>query len=308
MPKPSNPIIAIKKLLPARKTIVVLIASNIATAGLVFYLINDVNHSQQKDLNLHGGNRQASVVKLKQCDPGSNQAECRLVKWKPYKDPVPIRHMGFSIVSLPPPPPSSSSPAKIVNNQPTLSCPVHEWHSRWNTQVSLRASKAPRDKPYNRNLFAHWSDLDGDGINTRHDLLASTAIDPTSIRYAKNGKSVLHGKWYDPYTDLTFTNPRALDIDHVVPLKYAWDHGAWQWTAQKREKFANDEATNLLAVRAKENRQKSAAGPLEWLPPNKKWQCQYVLRFRRVSLLYGLKFTPIEDQELRSLQACLCGQ
>jgi len=38
-----------------------------------------------------------------------------------------------------------------------------------------------------------------------------------------------------------------VEIDHVVPLEWAWERGAWRWSGQKRETFAND-PVNLLAV------------------------------------------------------------
>jgi hypothetical protein len=32
---------------------------------------------------------------------------------------------------------------------------------------------------------------------------------------------------------------------HIVPLSYAWSAGAWQWTPERREQFANDRARCL---------------------------------------------------------------
>ena len=40
---------------------------------------------------------------------------------------------------------------------------------------------------------------------------------------------------------------------HVVPLKWAWDHGADTWSRDKREKFAND-PVNLWSVELSLNR------------------------------------------------------
>jgi len=33
---------------------------------------------------------------------------------------------------------------------------------------------------------------------------------------------------------------READIDHIVPLKEAWEAGAHAWTADRRKEFAND--------------------------------------------------------------------
>lgn len=77
-----------------------------------------------------------------------------------------------------------------------------------------------------------------------------------------------------------------VDIDHIVPLSWAWKYGANKWTQEKREQFAND-PRNLIAVEASLNRQKGDKGPDEWLPP--KNIGQYQQRFLRVKKSYGIQ-------------------
>ena len=72
----------------------------------------------------------------------------------------------------------------------------------------------------------------------------------------------------------------------MVPLKWAWDHGADTWSRDKREKFAND-PVNLWSVELSLNRQKGAKGPSEWLPPA--GQCGYVARFVRIVKQYRVE-------------------
>ena len=137
----------------------------------------------------------------------------------------------------------------------------------------------------------------------RHDVLADTSTGNTL--FSPDGCQVRHGRWYDPYTDKTFSNPRDLDIDHIVPLSYAWHHGADTWPQQKRESFANDPA-NLIAVQAGANRQKSDSGPLKWLPDNVAHRCAYLLRFERIARAYGLRFAPAEQTDMTNLRAYTC--
>ena len=73
-----------------------------------------------------------------------------------------------------------------------------------------------------------------------------------------------------------------------MPLKYAWDRGSHSWSSLKRVQFSND-PSNLFAVQKSVNRQKSAFGPTEWLPPNLEFRCQYILRFQRIVKKYGLE-------------------
>ncbi|BDZ47098.1 hypothetical protein GCM10025866_30070 [Naasia aerilata] len=78
-----------------------------------------------------------------------------------------------------------------------------------------------------------------------------------------------------------------VQIDHVVPLSWAWQHGAAAWTDDQRLLFANDPA-NLLAVDGATNSSKSDSGPADWLPPDETYRCTYAERFTAVLAEYGL--------------------
>ena len=156
---------------------------------------------------------------------------------------------------------------------------------------------------YDRNLFGGWSDSDGDCQNTRHELLQE--LSSAVVALSKNNCRAVRGRWLAPYTNKIFLESRFLDIDHLVPLKYSWDRGADSWTPAKRRKFAND-PSNLFAVEKRVNRQKSAFGPVKWLPPNIQFRCQYILRFQRVILKYGLNQSIDELVKVQQLQKQYC--
>ncbi|MDF2233168.1 HNH endonuclease family protein [Albimonas sp. CAU 1670] len=130
--------------------------------------------------------------------------------------------------------------------------------------------------------------------------------DPERFTWAANGCRVLHGRWFDPYTNRIYTEARDLDIDHLVPLAYAWSRGAADWSAEKRTAFANDPA-NLFAVQASANRQKGAAGPVEWMPPHEGFHCQYLLRFVRIAKSYGLTIPSSEMKVIDIMMQNNCG-
>lgn len=157
--------------------------------------------------------------------------------------------------------------------------------------------------PYDRELYDHWIDEDGDCRNTRHELLAD--LSTGSVTYSQDGCTVQRGRWLDPYTDRIFYEARAIDIDHLVPLAYAHVRGADQWTAAQRRQFAND-PVNLFAVDAPSNREKGAQGPTEWLPPNRTFQCSYVVRFDRIMRQYGLTYFDWEAPRIAALKERLC--
>ena len=149
--------------------------------------------------------------------------------------------------------------------------------------------------------FGTWIDADGDCLNTRHELLAEISTAPAR----QTGCRITRGRWNDPYTGEIFFDSSALDIDHLVPLKWAWDRGAHRWDDALRRSFANDKR-NLFATRLDVNRAKGALGALDWLPPNQQFHCEYVARFRRITLLYPIDVPASEADQLRALQRKLC--
>lgn len=159
--------------------------------------------------------------------------------------------------------------------------------------------------PYDRGLYGDWIDEDADCMNTRHEVLQELSTGPVTL--SEDGCWVEHGRWLDPYTNGTFSNPRDLDVDHMVPLAWAHAHGADKWPKDKRQAFAND-PVNLFAVDAGTNRAKGAKGPLEWLPPNAAFQCSYVIRFERIVRNYELDYSDFERQEMAALRTKLCGK
>lgn len=78
-----------------------------------------------------------------------------------------------------------------------------------------------------------------------------------------------------------------VQIDHIVPLSFAWDMGARHWSSRVRQRFANDPA-NLVAVDGDANQDKGDKQPSRWMPVNKSFHCQYAAQFVVVMRTYGL--------------------
>ncbi len=164
------------------------------------------------------------------------------------------------------------------------------------TLESLPVREPDPDDDYVRERFgAAWADVDGNGCDTRNDVLArdlsGTVTDPAGCR-------VLSGTLDDPYSGGPVAFVRGPDsadvqIDHVVALAAAWRTGARTWPAARRTAFANDPA-NLLAVSGDANQDKSAGDASQWLPPQAGYRCVYVVRQLRVKAAYGLWLTPDE--------------
>lgn len=154
--------------------------------------------------------------------------------------------------------------------------------------------------PYDRDAFGQrWADTDRNGCDTRNDVLRRDLSDVV----AKPGTRecvVLTGVLDDAYTGehIDFVRGQGtselVQIDHIVPLAWAWRQGADSWTSERRLELANDPA-NLQAVDGAANQSKAASGPARWLPPHASYRCTYTARFIQVVADYGLAL-PAEDR------------
>lgn len=157
--------------------------------------------------------------------------------------------------------------------------------------VEARTSQTP----YKRSYFKHWITIDG-ACDTRKTVLRR---DGTDVQV--NDSCVpTSGTWFSEYDGVTTNSSSSLDIDHMVPLKDAWESGADSWTPQERQDFANDLThSQLIAVSASSNRQKGDKTPDRWMPPREGYRCTYARAWVSVKFIYHLTVTPEEKPTLQ---------
>ena len=153
--------------------------------------------------------------------------------------------------------------------------------------------------PYERSLYGHWVDADGDCQDTRQEVLIAESARPVTLDL--RGCRVLSGLWNDPFTGREFVDPRQLDIDHFIPLAEAHRSGAHAWTAAKRRQFANDlaNAHTLVAVWASANRSKGDRDPASWMPPDTTYHCEYLRVWVGLKEYWGLSQNASERQYIK---------
>lgn len=176
-----------------------------------------------------------------------------------------------------------------------------------------------RRNDYQRAAFGDaWDDDNGapggrNGCDTRDDILGRDLSDTSFVSTTRCPEAVATGSLRDPYTNATVAFVRgnqvgaSVQIDHIVPLAFAWDMGARDWTPEMRKRFANDPA-NLLAVAGQANQDKGDLPPGEWMPPNTAFWCQYAVQFIEVLRGYRLSVDAASAEQLRqSAGACPTG-
>jgi len=169
-------------------------------------------------------------------------------------------------------------------------------HVRLRTAIKQLPVRSERPAGYDRDKFKHWVDADRDCHDTRDEVLAAES------RSAVNaGCDVLTGSWFSYYDRVTWTQASDVDIDHLVPLKEAWDSGAGRWTSETRERYANDlgDRRTLVAVTDNVNQSKSDRDPAEWLPTF--GRCVYLAQWTAVKTRWSLSVDQAEKDTLTTL-------
>lgn len=147
---------------------------------------------------------------------------------------------------------------------------------------------------YERSAFGPgWARLPN-GCTTR-DVALQHALNDAPPNHCP----VRSGTGTDPYSGILIgvTQGADIELDHVYPLRAAWDMGAHSWTSQQRIQFAND-PRNLIVASRETNQEKSDSLPSEWMPPDPQTHCWYARRVAEVAATWGLPLTTSDTKTM----------
>lgn len=161
---------------------------------------------------------------------------------------------------------------------------------------------------YKRSDWPHWSAV-GDCQSTRVVVLTRDSQTPIAWRDHSTKCEVAHGTWSDPYDGSVVNDPLKIDVDHVVPLQWAHEHGGASWTRERKRAYANDTlyVGHLASVSATLNRQKGARGPSQWAPPVESRRCAYAHRWAAILVMWDLRPGDDDREALRRMFATCTG-
>jgi hypothetical protein len=134
--------------------------------------------------------------------------------------------------------------------------------------------------------------------------------DVREVVLARDGRRVkrnsachpVKGVWYSPYDGKRLRSERLVDVDHVVPLAYAWRSGAKRWSEARRRAFANDlTRPELVTVSHSANIAKGGQGPQSWRPRRRAYWCRYATSWIAVKHHYRLFVTRKEKVALLNM-------
>jgi hypothetical protein len=157
---------------------------------------------------------------------------------------------------------------------------------------------------YDPDLFRHWTDEDGDSCSTPEEVLIAEAVMAPSV--AEERCAITGGRWYSYYDDTYVDGADGLTVDHTVPFAEAWESGAEDWDAARREAYANDigAVVAMTAVTAETHEAKADRDPAEWMPPAEAAACRYAYEWVSVKTRWRLS---IDRAEAEALDAIVAG-
>lgn len=159
---------------------------------------------------------------------------------------------------------------------PTVS--RHQYRSRAFSNVN------DMDRYFLKEDWPHWQ-LVTQCKTARTFVLEQTSKAPVTWTNPRQCE-IREGLWIDEYSGEEYTRGAQLEVDHIIPLKYANASNGYQWDDAKRAAFAND-PLNLIAVGRDTHRKKRERSIASW-QPRAEFECEYAAAWKQVSEKYDL--------------------
>ena len=144
-------------------------------------------------------------------------------------------------------------------------------------------------------------------------LMIAIVIGAISVSFANTyERKDFNYRSYKPNTPIGFYTGKTCDfinIDHVVSLKDAYESGAANWSASKKETFANDRRNHVPSC-GRVNSSKGSEGPSDFMRRSRDGRgleykivrfCEYVQKYYAVKLKYELS---LQDNDSATFNRC----
>lgn len=145
-------------------------------------------------------------------------------------------------------------------------------------------------------------------MDTRARVLERASESEVTFRKVVGGTKLIadSGLWTDQFTGKMFTDADQLEIDHVIPMCWAWSRGASQWDDEAKRDFFND-MDLLIPVESAFNKIKSDDGLDQFMPKDQELACKYARRFiAGMKKKDEIKISSREQDELENILDLAC--
>jgi len=164
---------------------------------------------------------------------------------------------------------------------------------------------AANDNPFDPRAWPPWLDIDQDCQLEHHQALARASLEP--VRYVNEDQclDVIAGQWRDPYSARILKKSEDMAVDHRVSLQEAHYFGGAAWTRDQRVLFVNAQE-NLVAVSKEQKEARRGRPAYKWMPPNKRYWCDYIVHREKVARKFDLNFPSKERAYNKRIKNLYC--
>jgi len=166
-------------------------------------------------------------------------------------------------------------------------------------------SSAARVRPFElRDWLPSRGDADACQQSYTRVLAETSEIEP---RYKEiNGCSyVVKGKWKDRYGSETINSVKTISIDQLVSFQEAHYLGGEGWSRRTRRAFMAD-PDNLIPVSNANKKLRAGYSASKWMPEDKLFWCDYVVRRDIIFRRYGLRIPFTEKEFNKRIKKLYC--
>lgn len=135
-------------------------------------------------------------------------------------------------------------------------------------------------------------------------FLSQKSLEPTKFVFlhdhGANLCRITSGRWEDFYTGEIIDDAAKVTLDHIVPLKDAWESGTFKWSRAKLLDWENDQS-NLVITSIVTQTSKGNQGIGDWQPDSNGVACEYFNRYSAIKIENGLTFSSDEFDALEDM-------
>jgi hypothetical protein len=164
--------------------------------------------------------------------------------------------------------------------------PCFKIHAAWEVK--------PNTDRFNFKDWPHWLDIDGNCQNEQEQILAETSLVPVTWEENDTCGRVASGRWFIAYSGKESDDVEYMTMDHVISLFEAHDLFGNRWDERKRILFANS-PVNLIPINWHLKKERNGRPSSKWLPPDRSYWCDYILRRERVAREFDLKLPKTDN-------------
>lgn len=111
---------------------------------------------------------------------------------------------------------------------------------------------------------------------------------------------IQQGRWQDRFSGEWLTSTRDIHLAHIIPLGYAMANGGQQWHGEQLRAFITD-PRNIVVTAATSASARQSGSPIDWMPANRAFSCQYLQKWRQLSDDYRLPLSKQDEQAMLQL-------